>query len=266
MVKQQANPKEPKLALLFDGDMFAYIACAKAEEEWTWPNGLHSIWSQEGECITTFDDDVCKVALKVLQEMKWEGPYEIMVCFSDPTGNYFRKHIYPSYKANRADKRKPLCYTALVDWVKQHYQTLTIEGLEADDLLGILSTGPKEPEGSPAVIISKDKDFNCIPGWFYSMTEGKLKKVSEEEADRFHLYQTLIGDTCDNYPGCPGVGPVKAEKVLKEGTWVEVAGAFEKAKLPESQALLMARVARILRYGEFNAKEGVKLWEPVSSS
>jgi DNA polymerase-1 len=65
------------------------------------------------------------------------------------------------------------------------------------------------------------------------------------------MYQTLVGDTSDGYPGCPGIGPVKAEKVLgMPPNWQDVVGAYRAAKLTEADALVQARVARILRYGE----------------
>ncbi len=40
--------------------------------------------------------------------------------------------------------------------------------------------------------------------------------ITLAEADRYHLYQTLVGDATDGYPGCPGVGEVAANKVLDE--------------------------------------------------
>jgi len=245
------------LKLLLDGDMFAYNATAKSEEEIDWGDGLHTIYSQEGECRSHFDDDVQNVVNNTLSALKHKGAYEIVCVFSSP--NIFRKRLYPLYKANRIGKRKPLCYQDLVEWCNKTYTCATYANLEADDTLGILSTTP----GANAVIISKDKDFKTIPGKFYNYGHKKLLTISEEEADYWHLYQTLIGDSCDNYPGCPGIGPKKAEVILKEPTWETVVATFEKCKKTDKDALLMAQVARILRYGEYNLKTGkVKLWKP----
>ena len=88
--------------------------------------------------------------------------------------------------------------------------------------------------------------------------------MDNSAADRFHLYQTLVGDQTDNYKGCPGVGPVKAETALGANpTWASVVGCYEKAGLTEEDALVQARVARILRHGEYNKMTcEVKLWTP----
>lgn len=258
-----APTKKKTLKFLFDADMIAYNACAKSEEEWTWPNGLHTIYSQEGECRSAIDSDVQRIVKHVLELLNWDGPYEIVMVFSDPQGN-FRKEIFPMYKENRADKRKPLCYWDTVAWVKETYETRQAAYLEADDVIGIMATTP-DPH-TTTVIVSRDKDFKSIPGLFYNMNTREITEISREDADRFHLYQTLIGDTSDNYPGCPGVGPVKADKVLAEGaTWENVLKAYGKAGLAPDDALLQARVARILRYGEY-IKQGdsweVQPWNP----
>ena len=256
-------PKQKILRLLYDADLFIFNACAKAEDEWAWPGGLHTIYSQTGECRSQLDHDIQQTGEYVLKAMKWEGEFEIILVLSDPQGN-FRKDFYPDYKANRADKRKPLCYWDTVDWAKEHYTTKQALFLEADDVLGIMSTTPSEEYLN--VIISKDKDFRSIPGYFYCMQDRELLEITQEEADYFHLYQTLIGDTSDNYPGCPGVGPVKAKTALdKDPSWDTVVGLYEKAKLTETDALTQARVARILRHGEYVKVAGnweVKLWNP----
>ena len=88
-------------------------------------------------------------------------------------------------------------------------------------------------------------------------------EISLEQADRTHLTQALTGDITDGYSGCPGIGPKTAIKVLKEGDWIEVVAAYEKVGLTEEDALIQARVARILRHGEYNKKtKEVKLWTP----
>ena len=92
--------------------------------------------------------------------------------------------------------------------------------------------------------------------------------VSETEADWWHMYQTLCGDTTDGYAGLPGCGPKKAEKVI--GTvdepapdWAAVAAAFTAKSLSEEDALVQARVARICRASDYDFKnKEVILWTP----
>ena len=83
------------------------------------------------------------------------------------------------------------------------------------------------------------------------------------------MMQALMGDMTDNYPGCPRFGPATAAKALDAveptpgAMWPVVVAAYAKAGFGEDYALTMARLARILRDGEydFNTKK-VNLWEP----
>jgi 5'-3' exonuclease len=56
--------------------------------------------------------------------------------------------------------------------------------------------------------------LDCIPGNHYNPRTKSLYQVSEEYAERFYWKQILTGDSVDNIPGLPKVGPVKAEKIL----------------------------------------------------
>jgi DNA polymerase-1 len=97
--------------------------------------------------------------------------------------------------------------------------------------------------------------------------------ISPARADWYHLMQTLTGDPTDNYSGCKGVGPVKAEKLLPatdhdqawDGAlaWERVSEAFNKAGLTDDDALTQARIARVLRHGDYNFETAeVRLWTP----
>ena len=78
----------------------------------------------------------------------------------------------------------------------------------------------------------------------------------------------MIGDAVDNYKGCPKVGEVSGEKILRdaekkgEDLWETVVNRYIKAGLTKEDALLNARMARILRKCEYNPKtKEVKLWD-----
>ena len=105
--------------------------------------------------------------------------------------------------------------------------------------------------------------------YFYRLNrpEDGVTKSTVKEAAHFHAVQTLSGDTVDGYSGCPKVGPVSAEKILKDlevkDYWAAIVAAYEKAGLTEDEALLNARMAYILQAKDYNKKEGkVKLWRP----
>jgi DNA polymerase-1 len=133
--------------------------------------------------------------------------------------------------------------------------------LEADDTLGILATNG---EYARNIIVSVDKDMLTIPCEYYNIDKQTTEVITEKAADHMHLYQTLVGDSTDNYKGCPGVGPKRATDILTwVPQWAGVLAAFIKAGLTETEALVQARVARILRADDYNFDTGeVKLWEP----
>lgn len=246
------------LTLLFDADMLCFEACSSVETEIDWGDELWTLHADAGEAKDKIDNMVETYTNKVLEKLNYRGKYDIIMCFTDDIN--FRKQLYPLYKANRAGKRKPVCYRGVKEWIAENYTTYQRPGLEADDCIGILAT----MKGN-SVIISGDKDFKSIPGKFFDYRKGELHEVSIEDADRWHLYQTLIGDTADNYPGCPGVGEKTAEKLLAEDcAWPVVVAAFEKKGLTEGDALLQARVARILRKQDydFKTKQPI-LWSPI---
>jgi DNA polymerase-1 len=125
------------------------------------------------------------------------------------------------------------------------YKTIIKPRLEADDVMGIVST--RAP--GKFIIVSGDKDMQQIPGLLYY--QGELLRSPSSTRTSFTFIQTLTGDATDGYKGCPGIGPVKAKPSLTglEGRHVS---AFKKAKLTEADALLQARLARILRNTEWD--------------
>jgi DNA polymerase-1 len=142
------------------------------------------------------------------------------------------------------------------------------DGIEADDLVGIAAT---EPESNGSIAVSVDKDFKAIPCKLYNpdKPEDGVVEVSEEEANRHHFFQTLVGDSSDNYKGCPSIGPVKANKLLdgcesEEEVWEMILNNFDKAGLSSKHALVQARVSRILRHGDYDFEtKKVRLWQPL---
>jgi DNA polymerase-1 len=130
--------------------------------------------------------------------------------------------------------------------------------LEADDVCGIMAT-----EDPTFVAVSGDKDFGTLPITWYNMLRDEMRSVTPEEADKFHLIQTLAGDPTDGYMGVKGIGTKTAEKILeKDGyNWETVVATYEKAGLTEDDALVTARLARILRASDYDGVD-IKLWTP----
>lgn len=246
------------LFIFIDADMLCFVSCSSVEREINWGDGLWTLHADAKEAETQIDDRVEGIVTTVLDKLNYEGEYRIIMCISDPKVN-FRKKILSTYKANRIGKRKPVCYSEVLEWIKRNYTTKMIPTLEADDVIGIAATHFKGQE----VHCSGDKDFRSIPGIFYNFIKGELYHISEREADKWFYTQTLIGDKADNYDGCPGIGEKTAEKIFKkEGvSWGTVKKTFLRKGLTEEDALQQARVARILRDTEWKDGKPI-LWSP----
>jgi DNA polymerase-1 len=93
---------------------------------------------------------------------------------------------------------------------------------------------------------------------------GEFQTINKAQADLWFYTQALTGDVTDGYAGCPSVGPKTAEKLLKQDpSWTTVVNAYAKQKLNKNYALTQARLARILRYEDWDLDSNtIKLWEP----
>ena len=183
----------------------------------------------------------------------------VTLYFSD-TKN-FRKEIDPEYKGKRT-KRKPVGYKRLLQWAAKHYKVVRYPMLEADDALGLEC----HLDPSDFVLVSPDKDMKQISCRLFNGDEEVM--VTPEEADYWFWTQTITGDPVDGYKGVPGVGAVGAKKILDNtpDPWQAILASYNKAGLTPDDALRNARLARILRPGEYNSttKEPI-LWTPPES-
>lgn len=239
-----------KRTLLIDGDIVAYRYSSTVEHEVDWGDDVWSLWSDAKEAK--------QLILQYLDHLvEATAADDFVFTFSDKDN--FRKTIYPDYKSNRKGKRKPTCYKGVKTWLESEYESIEMPGLEGDDVMGILATSGQYEE---TVIVSEDKDMKTIPGLLWRAAE--MENISEEYADYYHLYQTLVGDATDGYKGCKGIGDKRATDILsKDPTWGAVVKAYEKAGQTEDEALVQARLARILRASDYNTqtKEPI-LWTP----
>ena len=245
---------DEKRTLLIDGDILLYREASAVEVELDWGDDW---WTLHGDAREAME----RVDLWIADIKELLDATEAILTLTGESN--WRKDVLPTYKANRKGKRKPVVYPALKNYVIETYKTAIFDRLEADDVMGILQTDPHNKHET--IIVSEDKDMMTIPGKLYRpiRPEEGVQDISVEEADRNHLTQALTGDSTDGYGGCPGIGPKTAAKVLKENEWSLVVAAYEKAGLTEEDALIQARVARILRHGEYDAKRNeVNLWNP----
>ena len=243
--------------LLIDADLYLFQATVASEETICWDED-GDIWSLRADL-----KQAKKSFTERLESFKrrLDGG-EVLLCFT--TGSNFRKTVYEPYKSNRKKTRKPVGYVHMVGWAMEQWPSITVDTLEADDIMGILQSAP----GYETVVVSDDKDLLGIPGTVYRPMKDEIIDVSLPEADAWFLKQCLMGDTTDGYKGCPGMGPKTAEKVLgNHPSWEQVAQAYIKAGLTREDALVQSRCARILRWDDWDQdKQQLKLWEPPNAS
>jgi DNA polymerase-1 len=259
-----------RLAII-DGDSILYAVALSAEMKAGNEEG-EDLWFQlkdEEECYR-------EVVARLDEQVTAVGAEDAIVALT--TSPCFRYAILPTYKANRKATRRPPMLLPLQAMVQERkpFGTLAVRGLEADDVCGVSSGALQKAGLREPVIVSIDKDLRSIPGLVFSPRHPELgvEEITEEAADRAHLYQTLIGDPVDGYTGCPGVGPKKANRILDECShssralqWAFIEGAFMKRGQTPSYALTQARVARILRSSEWDAyRRDITLWSPEGAS
>ena len=239
--------------LIIDADTILYQALSNAEKEVEFDEDVWMMTCDHREARGSFDD-------RIEFLMKTADVTDYVLCFSDKEN--FRKQVYPPYKENRKKLRKPMGFKEFRAKVMDDYKHIVKPRLEADDCVGILAT--KLPD---CIIYSDDKDLMQIPG--KHLKDEEIIEVSQFDGDRFLMMQALTGDPVDGYPGCPGIGAVKAEKLLgvdPSKWWENIVAAYVKAGLTEADALTQARVSRILRLTDWNSeKQEPILWSPSTA-
>lgn len=238
--------------LLVDGDLLLYRAASATETEVQWDEDLWVLHGNLAEAIELFRQSLDNITQGL-------NATQVTLCLSDREN--FRKTVAPSYKSARKSVRKPIVFRPLVEWIKGHYSPVIKPTLEADDVIGLLSTAPD----FKGIVVSDDKDMQTLATTIYR--SGVLTTVTPEQADHFWMLQTLTGDATDGYQGVPGIGPKTAEKLLTGKTlrenWPHVVNAYRAKGMTEEDAVMNARLARILRHGDWDDnKNEVKLWNP----
>ena len=173
----------------------------------------------------------------LLELLNKEKPTHLAVAF-DTKSPTFRSEIFTEYKANR--ERQPEDIQVAIPIIKNFLEHLNIkivelDGFEADDIIGTLSSVLSEEEETQVFMMTPDKDFAQLVKenvFLYKpafMGRGVdilgvkevLEKFKIKEVDQVIDFLGLQGDSVDNIPGIPGVGPKTAQKLLSEYGSVE---------------------------------------------
>ena len=237
--------------LLIDCDFIAYKSAQVCEEGIDFGNDVIVAQSNFSQVLKVFDRELKKVQTAMMED-------DVILYFS--SSENFRKKIYTDYKGHR-NRRKPLGYKRLVNHCKENYKFVLREGLEADDSLGIDATRYPSTDN---IIVSPDKDLRQIPGVLWDLTND-VEEITKEQGDDWHLIQTMAGDPTDGYSGCPGIGVKRATELLdkNENQWEAVCKAYRDRGLSDDDALLNARLAKILRNENYDHDRNQPiLWNP----
>src|ERR1700761_3279162 len=165
--------------------------------------------------------------INMLRRMRKEVTAEYSACVFDAKGKTFRDDWYPDYKANRPSMPDDLSRQIEPIHVAVRalgWPLLMIEGVEADDVIGTLST-EAEKRGMNVIVSTGDKDLAQLVSDHVTLINTMTNEKLDREGviakfgvppERIIDYLSLIGDTVDNVPGVEKCGPKTAIKWLTQ--------------------------------------------------
>ncbi len=197
-----------------------------------------------------------RLLLRIMREQKPQD----FVFFMDGRGKNFRHEIFPLYKANRDATPEELVQQ--LEPIKRMVQSLGItlhvsEGCEADDC--IASLAHTYSASRPVIIIGADKDLRqCLNErvwlWDPAGKDEKLTSMQDFTQDtglaphQWPDVQALMGDTSDNIPGVPGIGPKTAQKIFMDFSSLEDIRDGIDRMAPKMQAKIAPHLEEIFIY------------------
>ncbi|RYF25508.1 MAG: DNA polymerase I, partial [Comamonadaceae bacterium] len=207
---------KPKTLVLVDGSSYLYRAFHAMPD-------LRAVPGDPASAAT----GAIRGMINMMQALKREVPADYAACVFDASGPTFRDDLYPQYKAQRAPMPDDL--RAQIEPIHEVVRLLgwpvvCVPGVEADDVIGTLAACAAA-QGIEVIVSSGDKDLSQLVNEHITIIDtmsGKRRDVAGVTAE-FGVppslmvdFQTLVGDTVDNVPGVPKVGPKTAAKWLGE--------------------------------------------------
>ena len=208
--------------------------------------------------------------MNTLQEvLSKEQPTHLGVAF-DPHGPTFRSEAYPEYKAQREETPEDIRMSVPI--IKDILRAMRIpilqaDGFEADDVIGTL-TKKADSIGVDTYMLTPDKDYGQLVGghvWqFRPRHGGGYETMGEKEVTAKYGLESssqvvdllaLMGDSADNFPGCPGVGEKTAVKLLTQFGSIdemlqhtdEIKGALQKKVTEHVDDIRMSKFLATIR-------------------
>jgi len=205
--------KMKKILLLVDGHAHCFQAY----------HAIHELTDPQGRMVNAVYG-VINMYLRLLNRFK---PTHTAIIF-DSKGPTFRHDQYPEYKANRGPMDEDLASQIIL--LQDLLKTMSIfinskTGYECDDIIGTLAVKADNEGFDEIIIVSEDKDFGQMIGnnivQYKNRKDIILDSKKHEELigvrpDQMIDYLALMGDSSDNIPGVPGIGPKTASSFLKQ--------------------------------------------------
>lgn len=170
--------------------------------------------------------------VNTLEELLTKESIDYIGVAFDPHGPTFRHEFFAPYKAQREETPEGIRFA--LPYIKKilnayNIPILEVQGFEADDVIGTLATKASEIDDLETYMMTPDKDYAQLVrknvkmykprhdgGFDILGVEEVLAKYDLENTSQVIDLLGLMGDTADNYPGCPGVGEKTAIKLIKQ--------------------------------------------------
>lgn len=282
--------------LVMDGDWLIFQSMSAAEFDASWEEEIWHRCCDHAKARSILESSI--ESYRTRKKAWRDAP--VVLAFTDRV-NWRKELVNPEYKSNRKASKKPVGYFEFLEalWAREDIICVKEPRLEGDDIMGIIGSNSQAFGARKAVLVSCDKDFKTIPDCdFLWCTTGNILTQTKETADYWHLFQTIKGDITDGYSGIAGWGDTAADfledphvveqvtSVLKSGKnkgqevtkWVKrppeahetlwdcIVSIGAKAGMSEDEIIAQGRMARILRFDEYDLNtQEITLWKPNKS-
>lgn len=184
--------------------------------------------------------DFCTDYMRTVESLRKSYKCDKLIIAGDMGSSTYRKNLYPEYKQNRKDKfadqtpeekEEFEAFFAEVQGILERYESeglypvLRFPGVEADDIAAYIVSRRKRFQCSQIWLISSDRDWNLLVDEGVSQfsyvtrkefTVDNWSEHYEWDRDSYISIKCLMGDSGDNVPGVPGIGPKKAASLVAE--------------------------------------------------
>ena len=216
------DPPDEKRLLLFDGHSIAYRAFY----------GIRELTTRDGRPVNAVYG-----FWRILTRVMRSFPSAYVTVTFDAGGETFRHRLYPEYKATRKEMPSELAIQfPLIQGLLEQLgiRIVSIEGVEADDIMASLARRAAK-EGLSVLIATSDKDLAQLVDEKVSLIQSTRSRGGGRSSGEIELidpakvkekygvppegiidFLSLVGDTSDNIPGIPAVGPKTASRLLAQ--------------------------------------------------